>query len=193
MARISKKQRLERTAYHEAGHAVICFGIRCDFSDITIVETEEFYGNFRHGRWYSVDRNEWYSQDIQGMIWDILVTLGGPAAENQFVGKTVRLNSTSDGDYADAWECLGLIYEGLGSNEVGATEAKKYIEYLEQVVKNYLRKNWNFVERLAQALLAEKQLTYKGAKELVSRNLELTDEDSKTTERPLAIQELRHL
>lgn len=193
MARISKQERLKRTAHHEAGHAVICFGVRCEFSDISIVEAEGFHGIFRHGRWYGVDRNQWKSQDIQGTIWDILVALGGPAAESQFIGRTVRRNYASDGDHGNVWESLNRIYEGLGSNEAGLMEAKKYIEYLEQVVKNYLRKNWKFVERLAQVLLAEKHLTYKGAKELVSRDLELSEEESKATERPLEIQELRHL
>ncbi len=181
MTRISKQQRLKRTAHHEAGHAVTCFGIRRAFTDLSIVETEESLGVMHHRRWIRIDPGitsyEWESRDIRRIKWDILVSLGGPAAESIFVGRTVRRDWALGSDHGIVQELLDLLYGGVGSNEDAGRAVSKYIEYMEQVVKNYTKTNWKFIERLAHALLAEETLTYKRAKELVNRDKGLPVEE----------------
>ncbi len=196
MARITKQDRLKRTAHHEAGHALVCFGLRKAFSDLTIVETDEFYGAMSHRAWLKIDPGitsyEWEAQDIKRIKIDILVSLGGPAAENLFVGRTLRRNFAPGTDHAKVLEVLTLLYGGLDSDEAGM-EVGKYIEYTEIVAKNYIAMNWKFLERLANALVKQETMTYVDAKKLVNRDKFLPFEEMRLAGLPTAPKRLRHL
>ena len=41
MVGISKKEKIRRTAFHEAGHAIACFATSHAFKDVTIIPSEK--------------------------------------------------------------------------------------------------------------------------------------------------------
>ena len=119
--------------------------------------------------------------------------MGGPAAESILLERSARKNWSGGADHGTVFDLLDALYAGLGSDVEENKEVFMYIEYMELVVINNIRRNWKFVDRLAQALLAEKTLTYKRAKELVHRDGNLPWEEQKKLKPPIALRPLKYL
>lgn len=197
MSGISKQERLRRTAYHEAGHAIVAFGVDRAFKEVTIIPSEGYLGVLKHRPWITFDptmtSSGWEDRETSRIKLRIMLCLGGPAAESILLGRSVMKYRWGWADHGIVLDLLDALYAGLGLDAEVDKEVGKYIEYMELVVKNFLRVNWKFVERVAQALLLEKTLTYKKAKELVYRDLDLSWEEQDASELPITPMRLKYL
>jgi len=181
MSGITKQKRLERTAFHEAGHAIACIGVRKAFKNVTIVPSEEYAGVIQpHRKWLNFDPSmtsyDWDPKELNRIRKDIFISLGGPAAASIHIGRAIRRNWNPGSDHDNVLDVLDALYAGLGLNEDIDKEVGKYISYMELVVKNYLIRNWKFVEWIANNLLSFKTLSYQKVKNIVYKDRLSIDE-----------------
>ena len=83
MASKSQKKKLEKTAYHEAGHAVAAFLLRKRFSYVTIESGEDSLGHIILKRFrdsFQPDVDE-ISKIRRPLEKDIMISLAGNAAD----------------------------------------------------------------------------------------------------------------
>lgn len=112
---------LKRTAYHEAGHAVMAYILRIGLKEVTIIPDEDYLGKFTHGRGRNI-QPEWdYDQKTRPEIErQAMVTLGGNVAEHLLTGK-----KHIAGSYEDYHKVVDLL-----SYLAGAEEITYYVECL---------------------------------------------------------------
>ena len=165
MVRHRKKvAELERTAYHEAGHAVMANILRRRFHFITI-DPEKLDEN-TEGLVKMVHSNklletiEFGGFDSQTLTEkQIKITLGGEVACELLVGSKSRHLSQ------DVQVSLHLAQSQCGNAE----EADAYLNWLWLSVRNRLRlqHNWVCVQAVAKALMKHKTLSYRTAREII--------------------------
>lgn len=184
MSGITKQKRLERIAFHEAGHTIACIGVRRAFKNVTIVPNEENFGALHHRKWFNFDLSttswDWDPKELNQIRKKIFVSLGGPAATSIHTKRPIRRIWNTGSDHNHVFDVLDVLYAGLGVNEDIDKEVEKYISYMDLVVKNYLISNWKFVERVANNLLSFKTLSYQKVKNIVYQD-------------PISIDELKNL
>ena len=163
--RQNKVTELERTAYHEAGHAVMAYILQQKFRFITI-DPEKLDENT--GGLVKLEHSRKHLETIKfGGLHDraliekqIKVTLGGEVACGLFVGrKSWELSED------DAQACLSLADSQCGDAE----ESDAYLNWLLLSVRNELNLpyNWVRVRAVAEALMKEKTLSYRKAREII--------------------------
>ncbi|MFC2002560.1 hypothetical protein ACFLV4_01245 [Chloroflexota bacterium] len=141
---------LKRVAYHEAGHAVMAFWLRCRFHHVSIIldESEDTVGHVLSGKRARVEyeRVEPSSHNRFQIEKYILVALGGNAAERLLTGRKVWAGSETD--LHNAYDYVSLLIQE--ENEIRA-----YLKWLHERTGNTLSSacNWFAVETLANELL----------------------------------------
>jgi len=162
--RRKKVTELERTAYHEAGHAVMAYVLRRRFHFITIdpQKLDENTGGLVrlvHSSKLSKSVNWGGFADRAQIERQISLTLGGEAACELLVGpKSWHLSQ-------DAEVCVRLAQLQCGDEE----EANAYLNWLWLSVRNQLNlpHNWVCVRAVAKALMKQKTLSYREAREII--------------------------
>jgi len=166
MAKHRKKAtELERTAYHEAGHAVMACILHRRFHFITIdpEKLDENTGGLVglvHSSKLLKSVNCGGFDDRAQIERHISLTLGGEAACELLVGsKNWHLSQD------DAQVCMRLAQLQCGDEE----EANAYLNWLCLSVRNELKlpHNWVCVCAVAKALLEHKTLSYRKAREII--------------------------
>jgi len=165
---MGKKKRiplLTRSAYHEAGHAVMCYLLRRRFSYVTIegqktdeinvtgsCKTEPFHAHFGD----HLKKRRVFERAI-------LTKGGGSAAEVVLTGQGKGRGIFSDGDLDQSIMLANFIARGFGE------EAAAYVHWLWLRARNMLREPhaWVLVDALAKALLKEKYLGYRKARRIM--------------------------
>jgi len=156
---------LVRSAYHEAGHAVMAYLLRQRFCSITIDPEkldENIGGLIRlvHSR-KQLKTIKFGGLGAQALVEkQIKLTLGGEVACGLFVG---RKNWKLAED--DIQACLSLVYRLYDDDE----EAFAYLNWLLLSVRNELNlpDNWGCVCAVAEALMKQKTISYRKAREII--------------------------
>jgi len=162
--RRNKVTELERTAYHEAGHAFMAYDLRRKFHFITIdpekldKNTEGMVKMVRSNKLFeAIEFGDFDSRTLTEK--QIKITLGGEVACGLLVGpKSCHLSQ-------DAQVSMHLAQSQCGNAE----EADAYLNWLWLSVRNQLRlpHNWACVQALAKALMKHKTLSYRKAREII--------------------------
>jgi ATP-dependent Zn protease len=156
MAKKKSQKRWPRqvlTAYHEAGHAVIAYERRVQFSAVSILKDGESLGRVVPRLWkdFDIDNNQSLRARYR-LESVILVTLAGGAATWQLTGQHPSIGIWSD--YPQAVHLAEKLHQDF---EV----VEPYLGYMVIRVKSMMGLPWTWaaVDALAQHLLEQKQLT----------------------------------
>jgi ATP-dependent Zn protease len=156
---------LERTAYHEAGHAVMAYLLKRKFHFITI-DPKRLDGNtgglvqLVHAPKLSKNLNCGGPNNRALTEKQIKILLSGEVAYGLFAG---RKNWERSSD--DVQACLGLADSQCGDEE----ESSAYLNWLLLSVRNelHLPHNWICVRALAEVLMKKKTISYAKTREII--------------------------
>lgn len=157
---------IERTAYHEAGHAVAAHLLEVPFEYITIKVDEErgSLGSMlrveKEGFKPEVDADD---ETLRNVIEArAMVCMAGPEAEKSFAGEYDDVGATSDRHFAADWVSRATCGD--------AKEEDAYLNWLTNRVRSRLSKHceWKFVQAVAKALLEHETLSAKRVREIIA-------------------------
>jgi hypothetical protein len=143
----------ERTAYHEAGHAVINHLTGLGIKKITIVSTQSRLGNVDP----VIQVGPWLNCSKQNIKTVCLASCGGYAAEFVVDGKAAL-------DQTDAVTLEGLLQELDVAEEAMRAHTKRF--WVRAI--RMLKKNWPAVEALADPLLRHGELSGEQATQIIN-------------------------
>jgi hypothetical protein len=162
-----QRRRLEATAYHEAGHAVMALELRRRFKHVTVVPKDDSLGHV-----LKTDAPDWFRPDCPGFgdelkteRWierELLIGPAGVAAEGRFLGRRNQRGASSD--YRTAINLGSYIY-------CDPTLLGKYLEFMIERVRVLVAQpaNWIRIEALARELIEWGHLSYRQAREVCRR------------------------
>ena len=153
---------IERTAYHEAGHATASFVLGVKFRLVTIVPDEESETLGRMlGRPFRIKPDiELTARGEQIIREECTILLSGAIAEKHYSRR--YSHTTANSDYSKAAQ--------LASYMCGSTaEVLAYLKWIWTAAENRIHAphNWPMVCALAQTLLESKTLLYNPAVEVM--------------------------
>lgn len=165
---MNKLKSEQKTAYHEAGHAVASWIFRHKFSFVSITPTEDCLGMVKHPDSYlknfdpDIDNSR---KTLHRLEREIIILLAGLVAETFFVGRHDWQGASPD--YRDVVD-LALYATGSGD------EATAYIKWLSIRTERLLRapRQWEPIKALAKELMIHKKINYQKAKEIMEHALE---------------------
>lgn len=146
-------KQLRATAYHEAGHAVIAlWGGDRKPARVTIVRKGDTLGSVTHPAWGGRFRPdiELSSRRIRQLQARIDTLLAGVAAERRGTG--TRHNWTGAASDLDQATDLALYLNG------SSRQVTLYLAWREQCVRDGVESRWPEIERVAEALLARRDI-----------------------------------
>jgi hypothetical protein len=135
------------TAYHEAGHAVMCWHYGARIRKLTIVPGADFTGSCHHerivcGRYPEADNSNRTRSRLEKLA---AIALAGPIAQQIHAPRTFR-NYHASSDYSNA---LNAALTANGSED----EAEAWVSWIEIRTTNQIQRLWPIVENTAKALL----------------------------------------
>jgi hypothetical protein len=163
---MKRKNRLERTAYHEAGHTVACVYLHIPFKYATIKSGEDFLGRverYPYPESFHPDIDD--SPKIRSRIEkDMMISLAGHAAEMAFSGRHNWSGASYDSHKAGD---LALYYAG------GEEETSAFYNWMWVRTRAWIRQplHWIAVIALAKELLKEQTITAKEVRIIINKNL----------------------
>ena len=166
MSRRRRTTQLERTAYHEASHAVVATLLDVAVREVTIVPyvPEDDYAvkvlDARAGGGVKV------SGCFVSLGQQLDVLLAGGVGENMFRRDYLifSLFGSASSDMYRAEEAALCAF--LGRAEEPHARAKRLLRKRRKSVRELLRENWNQVERVVQELLQHKTVSGDRVREL---------------------------
>jgi hypothetical protein len=162
----TRRKRGELTAYHEAGHAVVAFNVRRRCKRVTIIPEGDNLGALHtHGLPESFHPDaERGTQTRRQVEREAKIGLGGLAAESILAHRRDFRRGHTDCEFV-----FSLVDSQAGSPD----EADAHLNLLWVQTLDLLRHPWNWhgVERLAQALLEKREISWTRAKEIIAQAL----------------------
>lgn len=159
---LSKKERLRRTAYHEAGHAVACYELRVKFKYLTIIQDEDrnSLGHILINRFYENFKPDMQEvSNIRQRIEKIVMTdFAGVIAEKIYAGR-----HNWRGARSDTHEAVDMLDYLVSSSK----ELTAYADWLMIRTEQMLSFNWYKVEALAEELMKHQKIGYRKAREII--------------------------
>ena len=174
----------EMTAYHEAGHAVSLYLLH-PTDEIFKASLKSRGGAL--GLVYHTPKEELHTQSKEELIADIIVALGGYAAEK------IKYGTTSTGVSSDFHKAMAIANAmvwnfGMGTRglvgdftaipkdsmssklkEELNTETLEIMNTCLNKVNECLTKDWNIVEDMAQEMLKKEELTFNEVEEIFKK------------------------
>lgn len=157
----------ERTAYHEAGHAVAAMRQYERFEYVTIIPDEDAgsLGHLLHRplpkRFHPDIKLTLHMQDK--FETRIVITLAGPLAEKRATGRWNAIGAEADGD------TVNMLHPYVGG--VNPRIAGAHLRYLRCRAEEILKAHWKDVCNVKIALLERKKLSHAEVEQLVWPNL----------------------
>jgi hypothetical protein len=159
-------KRLQRAAYHEAGHAVAAYVLRLPVRGVSISEDEDASGrveyapppaSFRPDVWYGEARRTEHRIEAH-----IIRALAGPAAEARWIGR--RNHVGASGDYRAARDLADYV-----AGDPSGEGAWRYVAWLEYRAEDLVQREhyWAAIEALAAELLARRRLGPRQARAVI--------------------------
>ena len=155
-------RRLTRTAYHEAGHAVMGFLVGRRFRLVTIEPGEDSLGHVmfeKFSKGFQPGHNSGLRTRAQ-IENGVMAALAGPTAEHLYSGRRNNRGASDDHHYA----------VDLATYEVSEDkELEAYIRWLSVRTRNRLTvpANWSAVKAVANELLVCRRMSGKRTREVV--------------------------
>jgi ATP-dependent Zn protease len=165
---MNKLAQIEKTAYHEAGHAVAAYALRRRFGKITIVPMSDKLSAMTTPESNWIDFNLVYDLKPKArnrIEADIIIYFAGAVAERVFAG---QLNWKGSG-----WDNLRVkgYVESIVSSE---DELETYLGWLRIRARNLIQSPlyWAAVQTLASELLKHKTIGYRRARRIIADAME---------------------
>lgn len=157
-----RHSKLERTAYHEAGHALVAYVERRRLRHVSIIPDEDTQGHCLSGK-PPGDFHPDYDDGPRTRAWlerAIAVSLGGAAAEEHLTGRHPK--SGADEDWRRAIDSASYV---TGSIE----ETEAYLNWLWIRTKALLKQPWYWaaVKALAAELLERRRIGERRARRII--------------------------
>ena len=161
MARRTKK--LESTAYHEAGHAVVAFELEIPVESVTIAPDEESVGSMIYQRRLQKldDYGSISARRRATLEAHVRVLIAGWIAEKRFNPKGFRRSGAQE----DQRTLITIVF--LLSNS--EKEARLYHRLLEVQTVQIVNRRWFAIKALAAALLKKETLSGEEAGKLIMK------------------------
>jgi hypothetical protein len=166
---VTKRERtkLERTAYHEAGHAVAAYVLHRALGHVSIEPERGSLGHMKTRRF-----EESFQPDAEvkrgtreRLEKEIMVCLAGPIAERRFVGR-LRQDTIvgASRDFNDAARCADCL---CGNSE----ETDAYLAWLSVRATNLIKLAWHWraIQTLAEALLEHRRIGHRKVREIIKQ------------------------
>jgi hypothetical protein len=159
--------KLKRTAYHEAGHAVMAYCLNYYIRHVSVIPEGDILGHLQRGHRENLESAEFVPSDSSRnrIEKQAMVSWGGNVAEHLLTRHKFR--TVSEQDEQDIF--YGLLY--LSSN---AQEAGAYSDWLWYRTKTMLQASWHWgaTEALARELLDHSYLGGNRVRQIIkeSRN-----------------------
>ena len=163
----ASNRKIESTAYHEAGHAVVGWDLHTQLTGVTIVASGDALGicQFHKRGNFHLDRSNYMVEDSDWRTFRRVVNvatrfLAGMEAEREFTGRYNYRGASSDYEWASE------ICHYFSRDDYGP-EADAMIKWLRLRAKNIVQVRWAGVEALARQLLEAKTLKGREAEEVI--------------------------
>lgn len=147
-----RPSRLQRLAYHEAGHTVAAYLVHRRFTEVSIIPDENTLGHCGTARVPTfapdVDSSPKTRDQVEARI---ITSLGGPIAESLFTGRTVSLKKS--------WDIHNVL--GLSGNMCGdEKEESAYVNWLWERTRLLISfdRHWTAIQALAQELVKRRRI-----------------------------------
>jgi hypothetical protein len=142
------------TAYHEAGHAIICERLGIRVKHVTIIPDDGSSGRCTHEKIISRRELEFDSSDGRGLRIEkiIMICLAGLIAQRISHPRSVR-NYHASSDYRQAAD-LALSCTG------SVRQAEAHLKWLSIRTEDLVKLSWSAVEALVADLSVHGTLTY---------------------------------
>ncbi len=147
----------EITAYHEAGHAVLALILGRPVQCVSILPDREHLGICEFGKGVYRPSEDWLEREI-------LIALGGIAAESRFTGVYAWDGAARDQQYVHR----------LTVQRAGESRAERLQRRLLAKAEHYLAEagNWRAVELIAAELLRQREISGRTARHLFDRGIQ---------------------
>jgi ATP-dependent Zn protease len=139
----------EATAYHEAGHAVLGLALGRPVHSVSILPNRERLGQCEYRKARLRPAEDWLEREI-------LIALGGIAAEARFTGAFVRDMAATD---------LRYVHD-LAVQRVGHHRAERLERRLLAKAEHLLEGQWRAVELIAAELMRRGAISGRAARHL---------------------------
>jgi hypothetical protein len=163
---------VERTAYHEAGHAVAAFALRRAVKHLSIVSDTESNGRVVNHKLPDTFHPD-YEDDARTRAFierEIMIFLAGGVALQKFQGHRRRL-----GDCQDQRGAVDLANHVCGDPD----ESLAFIAWLRERTRLLLNQPWHWraVEDIARTLVEHKELTGRRARRIFQAAIDTYRQD----------------
>jgi hypothetical protein len=162
-----EREKLKKTAYHEAGHAVAAFAMSKRFKKVSIIPNpdENSLGRLSGCGWDSKLNPEFEGGPRLRYLVEaqIIILLAGPVAVAKLTGRYNHIGASKD----YKWTVDYASYV-TGSSE----ETSAYIKWLIEKTKNVLWSRWDAVELLADELMKQREIAYMATRRIIRKGID---------------------
>jgi hypothetical protein len=164
-----EQEKLKKTAYHEAGHAVANFATGKRFTKVSVIPIPEdgSLGRVSGTGWQSKlnpELDDTEQPRLRRMVErEIITLLAGVVAEAKLTGRYNHIGASKD--YHKA-----VSYASYVTDSTRETEA--YIEWLFEKTKNILSRRWGAVELLTEELVRQQEIGYLATRKIIRKGLD---------------------
>lgn len=176
----------KRTAYHEAGHAVVAWLLGLACRHVTIEPEGDSLGHVLHKKTHDPKRRERLASELKPKARDrayveslALCSLAGAAGAGLCIGEDFD-ECGADADYGNACECLSYLTYMHGRASRDTMELDAYLAYLKYRARNMIQHNHYAVRKLAEALLVRRKIAFGEAKRIMIASFDEWLAESKT-------------
>lgn len=159
---LRKDRKVKGTAYHEAGHAVAAFAFGKTVHSVTIVSNDETLGLTRYSRIIPIPEFPEGVRDRLRVEREIMCGLAGDIAEAYFFNES--LDVRKHGAHMDYEQALDVAATLIPSHP----ERQAFVNWLFERTKSIIcgKVYWPAVCRIAEALLTEKTISGRKARQI---------------------------
>lgn len=165
MNQVRKKNKLEKIAYHEAGHAVAAYYLKRRFKSVTIIPSEGYLGllESHKSQFKNFDPEcDNSHRTVNRIGTEIMIDFAGGIAEKMAATRYNWRGSSQDWNSAQKLACY---------NVDSGEQLNAYVNWLWTKSKGMMRHEWvwHAVKMLAKELITHKAISYPKARKIIEQ------------------------